>query len=89
MPQGGIGEGEPPREAALRELLEETGVRSVETIGEVDEWLYYDLPVHLRGASLGRAVLRSKTKMVCSPVYRRGRRNRYSPFQRWLCARVC
>lgn len=46
MPQGGIDEGEAPREAALRELCEETGVTAdlVETVAETDGWLPYDLP---------------------------------------------
>ncbi|MDU9003077.1 RNA pyrophosphohydrolase [Sedimentitalea todarodis] len=46
MPQGGIDKGEAPREAALRELWEETGVTAdlVEIIAETDNWLPYDLP---------------------------------------------
>lgn len=46
MPQGGIDKGEAPRDAALRELREETGVTTdlVEIIAETDGWLYYDLP---------------------------------------------
>ncbi|WP_170479501.1 RNA pyrophosphohydrolase [Ruegeria arenilitoris] len=46
MPQGGVDKGEDPREAALRELWEETGVTSdlVEIIAETDGWLPYDLP---------------------------------------------
>lgn len=46
MPQGGIDEGEDPREAALRELHEETNVspRSVVPLGETPGWLAYDLP---------------------------------------------
>jgi putative (di)nucleoside polyphosphate hydrolase len=44
MPQGGIDEGEDPYSAALRELYEETNVRSVEMIGEVADWLRYDIP---------------------------------------------
>ena len=44
MPQGGIDEHEDPRAAALRELYEETGIRSVEIIGEHPGWLHYDLP---------------------------------------------
>jgi putative (di)nucleoside polyphosphate hydrolase len=44
MPQGGIDHGEDPWPAALRELYEETGIRSVERLGEVGEWLSYDLP---------------------------------------------
>lgn len=49
MPQGGVDEGEEPREAALRELWEETGVEAglVEIIGETDDWLTYDLPLEL------------------------------------------
>lgn len=49
MPQGGIEPGENPREAALRELEEETAIRSVEIVGELDDWLHYDLPDHLVG----------------------------------------
>jgi putative (di)nucleoside polyphosphate hydrolase len=52
MPQGGIDEGEAPREAAFRELKEETGVDRAEIIGELDEWLTYDLPPHLVGHAL-------------------------------------
>ena len=46
MPQGGVDEGEDPRDAALRELTEETGVspRSVEVVAETEEWIPYDLP---------------------------------------------
>ncbi|MFN4101318.1 MAG: RNA pyrophosphohydrolase, partial [Pararhodobacter sp.] len=46
MPQGGIDEGEDPREAALRELREETGVPPalVQLLAETPDWLTYDLP---------------------------------------------
>ncbi len=46
MPQGGIDAGETPRDAALRELEEETGVtRDLVTIeAETDGWIAYDLP---------------------------------------------
>ncbi|KIC38696.1 RNA pyrophosphohydrolase [Ruegeria sp. ANG-R] len=46
MPQGGVDKGEDPRDAALRELWEETGVTGdlVEIIAETDGWLPYDLP---------------------------------------------
>ena len=44
MPQGGVDKGEDTYAAALRELYEETGIRSVEKLGEVPEWLSYDIP---------------------------------------------
>ena len=49
MPQGGIDRGEDPRETALRELEEETGVKpdKVEILAETREWLRYDLPPNL------------------------------------------
>jgi len=49
MPQGGIDPGENPYVAALRELHEETNVRSVEPLGEIDDWLSYDLPRDVAG----------------------------------------
>lgn len=52
MPQGGIDEGESPREAAFRELKEETGTDNAEIIGEIADWLVYDLPPHLVGHAL-------------------------------------
>ncbi|RMF07040.1 MAG: NUDIX domain-containing protein, partial [Alphaproteobacteria bacterium] len=39
MPQGGIDEGEDPREAAFRELEEETGTRKATIIAETPGWL--------------------------------------------------
>ena len=44
MPQGGIDPGEDPWPAALRELHEETNIRSVKKLAEVPDWLDYDLP---------------------------------------------
>ncbi len=52
MPQGGIDSGEEPREAAVRELNEETNVSSAEVIGEIPGWLSYDLPHDLVGVAL-------------------------------------
>ncbi|MFN3936440.1 MAG: RNA pyrophosphohydrolase [Gemmobacter sp.] len=55
MPQGGIDRGEKPREAALRELREETGVTAdlVEFVAKTPEWLAYDLPPELLGKVWG------------------------------------
>lgn len=46
MPQGGVDKGEAPRDAALRELWEETGVPAdlVTVEAESKTWLPYDLP---------------------------------------------
>lgn len=52
MPQGGIEKYEPPRIAALRELREETGITSVDVIGEHPDWLTYELPPNLLGIAL-------------------------------------
>ena len=49
FPQGGIDDGEEPRAAALRELEEEIGTGNAEIIGEVEDWLQYDLPPELVG----------------------------------------
>ena len=51
MPQGGIDDGELPREAALRELTEETGIPAdkVDILAQSAEEYYYDLPEELIG----------------------------------------
>ncbi|MGE0697771.1 MAG: RNA pyrophosphohydrolase [Hyphomicrobiaceae bacterium] len=53
MPQGGIDAGEGPDIAALRELAEETGMRSVRIVSESREWHPYDLPPELMGKVWG------------------------------------
>jgi putative (di)nucleoside polyphosphate hydrolase len=52
LPQGGIDDGEDPRQAVLRELAEEIGTGRAEVIGEHDVWLTYDLPPELVGVAL-------------------------------------
>ncbi len=49
MPQGGIDKGEDGPTAALRELYEETGVKSATIIREAKTPFKYDLPNHLIG----------------------------------------
>ncbi|MBV8651670.1 MAG: RNA pyrophosphohydrolase [Alphaproteobacteria bacterium] len=53
MPQGGIDEGEAPREAALRELEEEIGTAKATILAESRAWLRYDLPAELVGKVWG------------------------------------
>jgi putative (di)nucleoside polyphosphate hydrolase len=49
MPQGGVDPGEDAYPAALRELYEETNIRSVEQLGEIKDWLTYDIPRDIVG----------------------------------------
>lgn len=49
MPQGGVDKNENYLNAALRELEEETSIKSVELIKELDGLITYDLPDHLLG----------------------------------------
>ena len=49
MPQGGLDVGEDPYECALRELHEETNIRSVAHLATIEDWLSYDLPRELVG----------------------------------------
>jgi putative (di)nucleoside polyphosphate hydrolase len=49
LPQGGIDPGEDTYRAALRELHEETSIRSVQKLGEIPEWLTYDIPRDIAG----------------------------------------
>ena len=49
MPQGGVDRDEDPYQAVLRELYEETGIRSVERLGEIADWLSYDIPRDIAG----------------------------------------
>lgn len=44
MPQGGIDENETAKEAAVRELYEETNISSITYLTETPNWLQYDLP---------------------------------------------
>ncbi|MGE4062215.1 MAG: RNA pyrophosphohydrolase [Rhodospirillaceae bacterium] len=47
MPQGGIDKNETPRQAALRELREETGTTAAKIIAVTRNWLRYDFPAEL------------------------------------------
>ena len=49
FPQGGIDDGESPKEALFRELKEEIGTDEVEVIAEFPKWLSYDFPPKAKG----------------------------------------
>ena len=49
MPQGGVDDGEKFYEAAIRELNEETSIKTVSLIKEIDGLTTYLLPSHLVG----------------------------------------
>ena len=49
MPQGGVDQNENFLQAAKRELEEETGIKSIKLIKELNGWFKYDLPKYLLG----------------------------------------
>ena len=49
MPQGGVNKDENYIDAAFRELEEETSIKSVSLIKEIDDYLIYKLPKNLLG----------------------------------------
>ncbi len=52
MPQGGIDKDETAEQAALRELLEETGTSNAEIVSQTEDWLTYELPPEAIGEAL-------------------------------------
>ena len=49
MPQGGVDKDESYVDAMRRELNEETNIKSIEIIKEIDKWFEYELPNNLLG----------------------------------------
>ena len=49
MPQGGVEKNENLLNAMKRELYEETSIKSIEVLKELDYWLSYELPAELLG----------------------------------------
>ena len=49
MPQGGVNKGENYIDAMKRELSEETSIKNIEILKEIEEWTEYELPDYLLG----------------------------------------
>lgn len=64
FPQGGVDEGEDWDAAALRELYEETGARSVSKLGETQDWITYDFPPEARGKKIAQGWRGQKQKWL-------------------------
>jgi putative (di)nucleoside polyphosphate hydrolase len=56
LPQGGLMPGEGPRDAAYREILEETAIAAdrLVLVDEAEEWVGYELPESYRSSKTGR-----------------------------------
>lgn len=70
MPQGGIDDGETPLDAALRELAEETGIVDIVVMGELPEWLTYELPPGLESPPRWSARYRGQRQRWFAMRYR-------------------
>ena len=55
FPQGGVDPGEDLEAAARRELLEETGARTIALLGRADGWIVYDFPPEAEGAKIAKS----------------------------------
>ena len=63
MPQGGIDNNENPRQAMIRELSEETGIKkNYEILMELEGWLSYSLPSSLKKIVWGGRYVGQKQK---------------------------
>jgi putative (di)nucleoside polyphosphate hydrolase len=54
FPQGGIDAGEGDLDAAVRELREETGARSIRLLARTRDWMGYEFPPEHQGSKIGK-----------------------------------
>jgi len=66
--------GEDTWAAAKRELYEETSVRSVEKLGEVPDWLIYDIPRTVAGRTWKGRYRGHAPEMVACALHGQGQR---------------
>jgi len=66
FPQGGIDEGEDPRQTALREMKEEIGTDKAEILAESIDWIAYDLPPEIADKSWKGRFRGQKQKWFCA-----------------------
>lgn len=57
FPQGGIESGESVKEAAIRELYEETSLRRVTWVAEIDRPIRYEFPQEIKEAFLKKGIV--------------------------------
>ena len=62
LPQGGINSLEDPLNAAIREVYEETGIRSINNVGSIDNWIKYRLPLDIAKNKWGGKFIGQKQK---------------------------
>ena len=53
LPQGGIDSNEKPIQAAIREVHEETGIKSIKKVSVINKWIKYNLPVDIAKSKWG------------------------------------
>ena len=82
MPQGGIDEGEDPYPAALRELHEETNIRSVEEARRDRGMADLRHSARDRRQGLEGQIPRPEAEMVRAALHRRGQRDRHRASRR-------
>ena len=70
MPQGGVDKGEEYLAAAYRELKEETSIKNVDLIKELEGLISYELPKNLLGIIWKGKYRGQKQKWVCSKIFR-------------------
>lgn len=63
---GGIDDGEEPHVAALREVTEETSIKSARIVGELDRWLHYDFPTKASRAAVAACTWQLSSASCCA-----------------------